>query len=295
MDISQPIRQRLRKLTVPLSRRFTQHIKDRSVLLFDQIRSLGIHEAMEDYEQRKLSIFNQLNFCQLIAGILIPLTCLFSNWQLPGGLYIVLCLPALVSILVLYLAKKQNHRAAVAASFILYPFVTSILYMYGLNPGIGLFYIFYGILSVFFLKDTGYMIFSLFFSLVSYFLLMIIIKSYVYELQYINYGLYLFNQGIAILFIFYGLFLIKKENSGYQRHILSKNSILEEKNIQIQQQAGKIEEDSLLLKKQAAELGKLDTLKNKMFGIISHDLKAPMYALRNLFRNVLDKKCRPQN
>ena len=37
------------------------------------------------------------------------------------------------------------------------------------------------------------------------------------------------------------------------------------------------------IQKQAEELVQLNSLKSKLFSIISHDLKAPMYALRNLF------------
>jgi two-component system, sensor histidine kinase and response regulator len=47
-----------------------------------------------------------------------------------------------------------------------------------------------------------------------------------------------------------------------------------------------IQKQSNQLQQQATELDQLNSLKNKLFSVISHDLKAPMYALRNLFENM---------
>jgi signal transduction histidine kinase len=111
------------------------------------------------------------------------------------------------------------------------------------------------------------------------------LKTFRFHIELINSPLYMFNQLLAIVFIFYGLYLIKNENTGYQLKILSKNRALHKVNLEIQKQNIEIAEKAGLLKSQAAELTELNSLKNKLLSAIGHDLKAPMYALRNLFND----------
>jgi two-component system, sensor histidine kinase and response regulator len=266
------------------------HLKEKILSLLSRVKQIGFSPEMEEYEQRKLGVFNQLNFLQLIAGVLIPLSGILNANLLPPTSWIVISLPAMVCLFTLYLNYRKKYVLANIAYFTLYPFFTCFIYLYGMNPGTTLFFILYGVLTVFFIKDQGFMIFSLCFSMVSYFVLAVVIKHYPYELYSMNYTLYFINQVIAIVFIFYGLFLVKKENTGYQAHILSINTALREKNLEVLYQSEKNKRHTVLLEQQAAELRDLNAIKNKMFSIISHDLKAPIYGLRNLFRNVEEKK-----
>jgi signal transduction histidine kinase len=252
----------------------------------ENIKSIGFNKAMDDYEKRKLRIFNQLNFLQLLAGILIPLFGLLHNGgTLPVKVWAIACLPAFTSIVILYLNHTRKYEPALFAYFILYPFLTCIVYLNGINPGIELFFIFYGILSVFFLKDIGYMLFSIAWSMINFFILAVVLKHFRYPLETIDRPLYMFNQLLAIAFIFYGLYLIKKENTGYQLSILKKNRALHKINLEVQKRNTEIAEKATLLKNQANELSNLNALKSKLFSVIAHDLKAPMYALRNLFND----------
>ncbi|HLF45930.1 MAG TPA: HAMP domain-containing sensor histidine kinase [Chitinophagaceae bacterium] len=290
MEVSQPqISSQLENLSLPQLQRKYIFPADYFFSLLHRIKTIGNSEDLEAYEQRKLGIFNQLNFFQIVTLFLIAITGLLLNNQLPAFAWLVTCLPAFVSVVVLYLNKIFKYDAARIVYFMFYPFLTCVVYLYGINPGFNLFFILYGILSVFFLRDTGYMVFSISFSMVSYFVLTVVLKEYQYPLEVISKGLYMVNQGLAILFIFYGLYLIKNENSLYQLFILDKNKILQEKNIQITEQAEKLNETANLLKKQTEELTELNGLKNKLFSVVSHDLKAPLHALRQLFTNVHEK------
>lgn len=265
-------------------------LKDNIQAMLWRVKSIGLSADLEEYDQRKLGIFNLLNFFQLITGLLVPLIGFFTTRQVPVNTWMIACLPALVSVLVIYLNRLRQYEVALYAYFILYPFITCVVYMSGLEAGTSLSFILYGVLSVFFLRDLGNIVFSLCFSMVSYFLLSVVLKHHRFDLEVFNNGVYLLNHGLALGFIFYGLFLIKQENASYYRKLLAKNQVLHERKEQIQKQANALRENATLLKNQAAELTELNTLKNKLFSIISHDLKAPMYALRNLFREVYQSK-----
>jgi two-component system sensor histidine kinase/response regulator len=244
-----------------------------SLHFLDKIERIGATSTMEDYEKRKLGIFNKLNFFQLFTGIVIPVAGLIRNHQFPPMAWVVACMPAFVSVLVLVLNARRQYYLGQIAYFVLYPFATSIVYFWGFNLGVELSFILYGILSVFFIQDISQMLFALGLSMVSYFVLAVVCKNYTYQLATANLLFYLFNQLLALAFIFYGLFLIKKENTGYQYSILK--------------QKEEIAANERLLMQQTEELMQLNSFKGRLFSIIAHDLKSPIYALRNLFRNML--------
>jgi two-component system, sensor histidine kinase and response regulator len=234
-----------------------------------RIKLIGYMPTMDDYEKRKLGIFNLLNFLQLVTGILVPAIGLIGNQNLPYSAVIIASLPVLASVLALYLNHRRLHDISLIMYFALYPFLTCVVYLNGMNIGNELFFILYGILSVFFLRDIGHILFTIGFSMVSYYILTVICSQRQYGLATANLGMYRFNQALAVVFIYHGLFLIKRENNSYQFRLLRRNRRLHHINEEIQQQKN--------------EFAELNALKTKLFSVIAHDLKTPIYALRSLF------------
>ncbi len=246
---------------------------------FNRIKTIGCTTALNDYEKRKLGVFNLLNFFGIVTGLFIPLAGLAGNQPLPPLAWIVAGSPFFIGITVLCCNYRQRYETGRVIYFTLYPAVTSLVYAANLDVGIELFFILYGVLSVFFLQRTVNIVFSFCFSVVCYLAVAVFHGGYAYRLQEHFFLFFVFNQVLAIVFIFAGLFMIKSENTGYQRDIIHKNNELEKQKIEIASKAAQLE-------KQAGELQELDALKNKLFSVIAHDLKTPMYALKNLFQNV---------
>ena len=261
-------------------------IKVRSGQLFLQVKFFGYSTSMDEYEQRKLRIFNQINFFQLLAGLIIPLLGLIIPGNIPAVAWGIACWPAGVSIVVLGLNYFRQYQASLYAYFLLYPLCTCFVYLNGMNPGIELHFILFVILAVFFLQDLGFMLFAIGFSMISFFILSVVLDHFTYEVEKENKVIYLLYKAVSLGFIFYGLYLVKNENTIYQFNILTKQKHLSEKNVEIEKQKEEISAKARQLEKQKEELAGLNAFKNKLFSIISHDLKSPMYALRNLFQNM---------
>jgi two-component system, sensor histidine kinase and response regulator len=271
-------------------------IQQKTLQFLEHVRTIGYIDSLDDYEKRKLRIFNQLNFFQLVTGVIAPLMAIVSSHGkfFPGDAWYITTSPALISILVLVLNANYKYQAALLCYFILYPVFTCVIYINGFNLGIELSFILYGILSVFFLQDIGYMLFAVGLSMTSYFILSIAWKDYRYQLEVHNYAAYLINQLIAIAYIFYGLYLVKRENTDYQFGIVLKNRELHRKNLEIESQKKEIVTKAALLEKRAGELRESNAVKNKLFSVISHDLKAPMYAIRNVLNSATQAELSPR-
>lgn len=252
----------------------------RTEQLYIQVKFLGYSATMDDYEQRKLRIFNQLNFFLALCGLLIPLCGLLWPGKIPPAVWLMMCWPALVNCVVLCLNAFHKHNAALISFFLAYPLCICFVYLNGVDAGIELNFLLLIVLSVFFLNDIGLMIFCIGLSMISYFVLSVVLTHFLFDVAKENTPVFLLNKGISLAFIFYGLFLIKKENSLYQFNILTKQKNLHEKNLEIEAQK--------------EELADLNAFKTKLFSIISHDLKSPIYALRTLFQQVHQRNLPPE-
>lgn len=226
----------------------------------------------DSLENRKLRIFNRLNRLGLATGLLLPLVGLLNDDPLPPIAWLVACSPALISGLVLWLNRLGRKTTALMIYFTLYPLLSSLVYAADLDLGIELFFILYAILSVFFLPRIWQAVFCGSISALCYLLVFVLKKDYSLHLASFNYSFYVFNHLLAMFFIFYALYLVKKENTGYQRELVMAN-------MQANQQ-------KLVLEQQSTHLNELNNLKNKLFSVIAHDLRTPIYGLKNLFQNI---------
>lgn len=260
------------------------------VKLHDYICSFGVIDTMEFSVRRRLLLFNQINILHFITCFIIPFMALFRSKGISTISLILSLAPVFVSAMVLALNYLKRYNSALLCYFILYPFFTCLIYLDGMNLGMELYFVMYGILAVFFLKEISHMLFSVAFSMISYFMLAVVIKNYPFQLETVSPGFFFFNQVVAIIFIFYGLFLIMKENRGYQLYILEKNEQLEKMNLQIEKKREIISDKAQQLEQQTIQLTAMNSFKTKLFSIISHDLRSPVYALRDLFNNAADGK-----
>ncbi|HEV3324339.1 MAG TPA: HAMP domain-containing sensor histidine kinase [Puia sp.] len=250
------------------------------------IWNIGYKPSLGSYEKRKLGIFNFMNFLGLLTGIIMPFAGLYTKDQFPLLAHIVAASPAFISLIVLLLNYFEKYELARVLYFTLYPIATCVIYAMRIDVGIEFFFVLYGVLSVFFLKNIYNVIFSFSLSMACFLLVCTVWKNYDDNLEKANYYLYLFNHILAVFLIFYGLLLIKNENTRYQEQSRDKNWQLRRSNLKILRQKADISGKAALLEEQTSQLTELNSLKNKLFSVIAHDLKAPLYALRNLFRNV---------
>lgn len=248
--------------------------------------NIGYRPSLGSYERRKLGIFNVMNILGLSAGIVIPLFCFFSGDHIPPIIWVAACSPAVISTMVLVANHYQQYELARIIYFLLYPLMTTVTYALGIDAGIEFFFVLYGVLSVFFMRNIYNIVISFSFSMTCYFLVETVWTHYSYSLVAHNFYFFLFNHLLALFFIFYGLLLVRGENARYQNQTRDKNWQLRRSNLKILRQKVDLSGKAALLEEKTMQLTELNSLKNKLFSIIAHDLKSPLYALRNLFRNV---------
>ena len=143
----------------------------------DQIKSIGWLPDMDDYEKRKLGIFNLLNVLGFIIGMFLPTVGLtVSGIQLSPFAWVVTFSPAMVSMLVLVLNYYHKHQIGIFCYFVMYPILTALVYRVSFDVGVELFFLLYGVLSVFFLSNLLFISIAFFLTISCYFYLHVNIR-----------------------------------------------------------------------------------------------------------------------
>lgn len=247
---------------------------------YGRLKTIGHLDRMDEYERRKLSVFNQVNFLGIIAGLTISISGFFDNQHLPALASWVAISPVFISMAVILLNYYHRHELSRLLYFTLYPVITSLVYGAGLDLGLEIFFILYAVLAVFYLTKPVNAVFSFTLSAGCYTAMYVFGGNYLYVLRNEFFPFYVFIHVMALVLIFFALYWLKSENWGYQQSILSKNRELHDINQEIESQR-------LEIGKKAEELSELNILKNKLFSVVSHDLKGPIYAQRNLFQTMV--------
>ena len=124
----------------------------RAFSFLGKVRTIGYSSAMDDYETRKLAVFNQLNALGIVSGIAVSLAGMFDDQDLPLIASFVALSPTIVSTIVMVLNYYKKYEWARMFYFSLYPVLTASVYGAGLDVGIELFFVLYALLAVFYLQ-----------------------------------------------------------------------------------------------------------------------------------------------
>lgn len=174
-------------------------------------------------------------------------------------------------IFLMLLMHKRAFNAVVGFSFLLYPVLILFISLNAHDRGILLYLVPYIAYPFYFLHSRKKII-PVFLFITTVFIFGLIPEAFMNTQNAIavkrDYGLEITSFSGAVVLIFFSLFSIKYQIWGYQKKIKKQRAELKEKNAEMEAQQKKLEESNLI--------------KDKLFSIIGHDLKTPIWSLSML-------------
>jgi signal transduction histidine kinase len=263
-------------------------------LFWTKIINIGVTDSLSFSERRRVHLLNGLGVIGNITVIFYMISILFltpSNQQITEidpfyylNFVLVTTWSAVICLNSLHLHLLGRTLAFVIA-IIFYTYVGFV----SAKPYEGELFLILIAVATFVMFNRLYQIIPIFSLATGCFLFLLLNISIKNKLPDFN---YIMSAGVYIrvitffIFLFFTLQLYRVEYFTYQRAVEERNKELQEKNMEIIAQ-------SEILESQTVELSKLNQTKDKLFSIISHDLRSPISAMKSLL-DMYDEQQMPQ-
>ena len=234
--------------------------------LYQRIFHVGLTDELPPYLYRQGVIFNIVNITGLLIGFFRFLyILLFLPAQHTLLLLFINFLPVLLNLMMMIFVLFRAYTFTVYFSFIVFPVSLLAISLITNDRGV-LYYLFPYIIYSFFFLNSRIKIFTAFISISIMFIIAIIIENYTHS-AFHRHDIVLEIISITGVFILSSvtLFSIKFQIWKYQD--------------KIKEQRYKLQKSNERIIRQAEKLNEIILIKDKVFSIISHDIRGPLQGL----------------
>lgn len=233
---------------------------DKNMNLFTRLLNAGITDQLTSYDRRQTKVFNSCN----LAGMLIALLRLAylsfgSSNHYPGFVLFVNALPLLICGSMMICMFLQFFRTAIVISFLCFPLtLVAMVWLTG-DRELEIYLFLYLFFIFFFLHHLWHIVLAFCWVTSCIVAVHFSLRSFLAGHSYRPDGmLEIIDYGFGLAFIFLALYFIKTEISKFEKSIRRKKE----------------------------ELKKLNAVKDKVFSVISHDLRSPIGSMILLLREI---------
>jgi two-component system, sensor histidine kinase and response regulator len=240
-----------------------QNMKETVLDLWNRLSRTGITDALENFESKKILVLNRLNFVATATALLWFFHSFsFEYGKLRPMMTVANLLPFLLTLSVFIIVKAGYYKKAINTVFIAFPLLLTFIAMFTYRESTLIFHIILCVLPFFFYENVKHIAASFLYTTLLYTITWIYIHFGRLDNTMLFTGL--FNYAGLIL-LFTTLYGIKMQLQAYQKALTKRKDELNKKN---------------------EELNGLLQLKDKVFAVISHDVKTPLTSLKLLLNNL---------
>lgn len=213
----------------------------------------GIKPDLKPYEKRRALIFNYANTAGFgIALIRLVYMAAFSDNRYSAAVFVINALPLLIFVAMAGFMHTRRYRGALATSFVFFPPAITLLKLPTQDKGIEMYFIVYLMFAFFFLYRRVHIALAVGWILVCWTATVLLNETPAFTIYLSPYpldaGLTVINYSTAFALTLLTMYFIKFEVWKYEQSI----------------------------RKQKEELTRLNAIKDKVFSVISHDLRTPV-------------------